>query len=400
MNKALNPTYLIVDFSAGNIVTHHLNYVLTYAKFLKNNGFKVKLLLPKYTPLDKGLNEFDVFRVLLSREYRLDRPRISIGRIYYYFVNGKNKLGKFVEYVTGRIISKIYLLMAVKELIKILHSEKSECVIIFPSTDLMAIRFINMLLNKKIDIKSFFVRINAVNKNLIDKNLRFDGLELLDRLLIDNNSIHVGCETKSLMRLLQKRGEGYASALWVPLPSVPRLTSDGEKNVIGFLGGAKKRKGFDEIPEWITKINRVITNSLFLIQTSPFPWPEYEKTIADLSGKNNIELIAPIVNNEELFKQISRCSYIVTPYNKLSYNLVGSSIFYFAADFLIPTISYDNLGFSDDIIEFQCGVLVRNLSDEFAVDLSLHETRAKLVEKLIFYNNFRNTQNLSFLKFS
>jgi hypothetical protein len=79
---------------------------------------------------------------------------------------------------------------------------------------------------------------------------------------------------------------------------------------------------------------------------------------------------------------------------------VGSSIFYYAADFLIPTISYDNLGFSDDIIEFQCGVLVRNLSDEFAVDLSLQETRAKLVEKLIFYNDFRNNQNLSFLKFS
>jgi glycosyltransferase involved in cell wall biosynthesis len=400
MNTTLKPICLIVDFSAGNIITHHLNYVLTYGKFLKEHGYKVKMLLPKYTPTDQNLDEFDVYKVLLSREYRLDGPRISVRRIYYYFLNKINKIGKFVDYVIGRILTKIYLLIAVKELVKILHSEKSEYVIIFPSTDLMAIRFMSLLLKKKIRIKSFFVRINAVNKNLIDENLKFDGLELLSRLLIDNKSIHVGCETKSLVRLLQKKGDEYKKARWIPLPSAPRLRSNSQGNSIGFLGGAKRRKGFDEIPKWINKLEKTVTDPLFLIQTSPFPWPGYEKTIADLNEKNNVEFIDSIINNEELFDQISRCIYVVTPYDKLSYNLVGSSIFYYACDFLIPTISYDYLGFSDDINEFQCGVLIRNLSDEIQVDLSLHETRAKLVEKLIIYNNFRNSQNLSFFKLS
>ena len=29
--------YIIVDFSAGNLKTHHLDYVLTYAHFIKKN---------------------------------------------------------------------------------------------------------------------------------------------------------------------------------------------------------------------------------------------------------------------------------------------------------------------------------------------------------------------------
>ena len=400
MNTTLNPTCLIVDFSAGNIITHHLNYVLTYGKFLKEHEYRVKMLLPKYTPTDQDLDEFDVYRVLLSREYRLDAPRISVRGIYCYFISRVGRLGKFVDYVVGRILTRIYLLIAVKELVKILHSEKSEYVIIFPSTDLMAIRFMSLLLKKKISIKSFFVRINAVNKNLIDENLKFNGLELLGKLLIGNNSIHVGCETKSLIRLLQKKGDEYERTRWVPLPSTPRLRNDNKGNSIGFLGGAKRRKGFDEIPKWINKLERIITNPLFLIQTSPFPWPGYEKTIANLKEKNNVEFVDSIIDNVELFEQISRCTYVVTPYDKSSYNLVGSSIFYYACDFLIPTISYDDLGFSDDIYEFQCGVLIRNLSDKIEIDLSLHETRVKLVERLIIYNNFRNSQNLSFLKLS
>jgi len=396
--KIVKPTYLIVDFSAGSIVTHHLNYVVTYAKFIENSGYTVKLVLPKYTPNDKSLNDFKVFRVLQSREYRINQSRISILRIYHFFIKSNNVYGKILEYMIGRITIKIYLLLAMKELIKIVRLETSECAIIFPSADLMAIRFMDMLLNKKINIKAFFVRINAVDKNLINKDLRLDGLMLLDRLLGSNKKIYIGCETKSLIRSLRKRGEIYNNVCWIPLPSVSRIGSSKNRNVIGFLGGAKKRKGFDEIPQWIAKIKSVNPDALFIIQTSPFPWPGYEKTIKALNQFNNIELISPVINNEELFKQISRCSYMITPYNKESYTLVGSSIFYYASDFLIPTISYNDLGFSDDIFEYQCGILVENMSENFEVDLFNHETREKLVNKLIGYNGFRNSQNLLFLK--
>ena len=398
--KIVSPTYLIVDFSAGNIVTHHLNYVVTYAKFLEDSGYKVKLVLPKYTPIDKSLNDFKVFRVLQSREYRLDRSRISIPRIYRLFIRSNNVLGKIIEYIAGRITMNIYLFLAIKELIKIVQLEKSECAVIFPSADLMAIRFMDMLLNRKINIKAFFVRINAVDKNLINKNLKLDGLMILDRLLENNKQIQVGCETKSLIRLLHKRGELYDLVCWAPLPSVSRIGSSEGRNIIGFLGGAKKRKGFDEIPQWIAKIKNVHPGTLFIIQTSPFPWPGYEKTIKALNQINNIELTPPIISNEELFKQISRCSYVIMPYDKESYTLVGSSIFYYASDFLIPTISYNNLGFSDDIFEHKSGILVENISENFEVDLTNNESREKLVKKLISYNDFRNSQNSLFLKLS
>ena len=398
--KDIKGTYLIIDFSAGNIVTHHLNYAATYAKFLKNNGYTVKLILPKYTPIDESLSEFDVLRVLLSRDYRFDQSRRSIPRIYQYLIKSNDIFGKNIEYVISRVISNIYLLLALKELIKIVQFEKSECTVVFPSTDLMAIRFMEMILKKRIRIRAFFVRINAVDKNLINRNLKLDGLKILDKLLEDNTRIHVGCETQSLLLLLRKRGHVYDDICWIPLPSVSRIGSSENKKLIGFLGGAKKRKGFDEIPQWIAKINGSHPTSIFIIQTSPFPWPEYETTIKALKQISNAEMISPVINNSELFKQISRCSYVITPYDKDSYGLVGSSIFYYASDFLIPTISYNHLGFSDDIFQYQCGVLVENISESFEVNLFNHKTREELVNNLIRYNSFRNSQNLLFLKLS
>lgn len=150
MSEILKPAYLIVDFSAGNIITHHLNYAVTYAKFLSNNGYVVKLVLPKYTPLTQSLDDFDIVKVLRSREYRFDYSKISISRVYYALVNGKNRYGRFIEYIVGRLITKIYLLLAVKALRKIIRREKLDCVIVFPSADLMAIRFLNMIINRKL----------------------------------------------------------------------------------------------------------------------------------------------------------------------------------------------------------------------------------------------------------
>jgi len=139
---------------------------------------------------------------------------------------------------------------------------------------------------------------------------------------------------------------------------------------------------------------------LFLVQASPFPWVEYEKTISALNKMNNVELISPIIDNEDLFKQISRCSYIITPYDKESYKMVGSSIFYYASDFLIPTISYDGLGFSNDIFEFKCGIIVKNMRTAFGADIFNQQTKKEFAQKLIIYNKFRNDQNLLFLKLS
>ena len=51
MNRK-SKVFVIVDFNAGQTTTHHLNYVTTYANFLQSAGVIVKLILPKYLPLN------------------------------------------------------------------------------------------------------------------------------------------------------------------------------------------------------------------------------------------------------------------------------------------------------------------------------------------------------------
>jgi hypothetical protein len=75
----------------------------------------------------------------------------------------------------------------------------------------------------------------------------------------------------------------------------------------------------------------------------------------------------------------------------------GSSLFYHASDLLIPSISYDDLPFSDEIKLFECGILLErqiNLDEE---DLST-ANREKLEFNLLRYNKFRNDQNIKFLR--
>jgi hypothetical protein len=300
--------------------------------------------------------------------------------------------GRIIELVFGRLLIHFYIHLSYKKIIKSIHNKTIE--VIFPSTDLMAILLLKKMLSKNANISRFYLRLNAVDKNLIDPSINIDGLKILEELIKKHPSIIIGCETHNLINYLATRNRIFQNAIWLPLPSNSRPAKQTSSSIYGFLGGAKKRKGFEEIPRWVSKISEIDKNSHFIIQQSPFSWPGYSETIAKLKNLDNVELLPPIISNKEFFLQIERCSFIMAPYDPDSYKLVGSSLFYYAADLLIPTITYTGLGFSYDLSEYGCGIVVKNLDDS----LNLAEVnKRKFQIGLESYNNFRNIQNESFL---
>ena len=184
-----------------------------------------------------------------------------------------------------------------------------------------------------------------------------------------------------------------------PPPAIKRESVENKEKIFGFLGGAKKRKGFLEIPQIIMRIDAVTKNAKYLVQQSPFNWEGYETILDSLKQIKSVKLLNCVLSNKDFFYSISQCSFIVAPYDGNSYSSGGSSIFYYAADFYIPTITYEDLPFSEDIIEFECGIVI-NKNLDFDEKMFSKLSRQKLINGLVKYNEYRNVNNRSFLNLS
>ena len=389
--------FLIIDFNAGNSITHHLNYVLTYAKFIYDEGFDVKLVLPKYTPLKeiKSIN-FDIKRVLVSRNYRFDRWYLVLLKIYKISLKLLGRYSFHFEHFIDRSRDTQNIKKAYSSIEKITKEEGRGFCLFFPTVDFMAIRYIEKFLSKNKSSDYIYLRFNAISDEVCGYNSK-SLLEILDSLiLLYPEQIVIGCETKKVKEILNNRSKGYKNLFMAPPPAIKRENVESKGNMFGFLGGAKKRKGFLEIPRIITHIDAVTKDANYLVQQSPFNWTGYETTLNRLKKMKTVKLLSGVLSNKDFFYSISQCSFIVAPYDGNSYGSGGSSIFYYAADFYIPTITYEDLPFSEDIIEFGCGIIINKnleIKNEIFSELSLQ----KLANGLEKYNEYRNVSNRSFL---
>jgi len=389
--------FLIVDFNAGNSITHHLNYVLTYAKFINDEGFDVKLVLPKYTPLReiKSVN-FDIRQVLASRNYRFDRSYLIFLKIYKILLKllGKHRI-RF-ESIIDSSRDNLYIKKAYNSIQKIVKEEDREFCLFFPTVDFMAIDYIEKFLSKDKSSDYIYLRFNAISEEVRSYNSK-SVLEILDSLLLlYPERIVIGCETKKVMEILRNRSKDYKYLFFAPPPAIKRGSVENKDKIFGFLGGAKKRKGFLEIPQIIMRIDAVTNDAKYLVQQSPFDWEGYKTTLDRLKKIKTVKLLFDVLSNKDFFHSISQCSFIVAPYDGNSYGSGGSSIFYYAADFYVPTITYEDLPFSEEIIEFECGIII-NKNLDFDEKMFSKLSRQKLTNGLVKYNEYRNVNNRLFL---
>jgi len=389
--------YIIIDFSAGNQITHHLDYVITHAKFLKSAGHKVVLVLPKYTPKDlKVLNEFDIRRALTSDIYNtLSFQPLSF--IYNFYLKYLQNFNAKISYCFRLYMVNNHLKKAEKVLVHLLN-EDSESIILFPSVDSLAIYFTSLVVRKNYKLENILLRFTDIQfKNKLSAS---DELKVLRELLKSNKGqIVLGCETKPLISEFKKLEIGYKDLYLAPLPHISRSLQKNDKEMIfGFLGGAKRRKGFGEIPDWIKEIKKISKNAKFVVQQTPYPWNGYENVLNTLKSIENVTILPQIIEKVDFFKIIEDCSYIVLPYESESYKLTGSSILFYASDMLIPTIANSGCGFSRDLSFFKCGIVI----DDFRVDIAKivfnERERRQLIEGIYDFNEERNKNSNLFLK--
>lgn len=396
--------YIIVDFCASTEKTHHLQYVDAYYKFLKSENQNVSVILPKYcSQRIKDMFESDGRYILNSHLFGADlksnKTKFFWNKAVELFINNLPKHMN-VKLLFINLFRDLYSKSLINYISKEVNDESQDITIIFPSSDPLAIHSSQIILNKKIRIRRILLRLITIE----DRGI-LGGSEIIKNVINLSYDHHVafGFETENYMQHYKKLGLSLENSSIIPLPSLNKCNEnlanpkkDSKHNCIGFLGTAKKRKGFEQIPNLIAFFQEIYGSCSFIIQGTDTPWQEYNLIKKSIMGlKADIKFIENVISFSELTRIVSECDFICLPYSSNEYKNSGSAIAYLAADNFVPILMYEQLGFTRELEKYSVGlVLTKKLKK---IDLEKFKANNKSTINFENYNDYRNAQNKSYM---
>lgn len=412
LNSRFNVKYLIIDFSCGRFFTHHSSYLKDYESFLSKAGFVPEVWVN--SSADAEVLEF------IGRNTK----RISASPLYYH--TKESNLTRFVlnklisVFFSNKIIAKIqpdilerlkslvanvYLFVAYRELNR-LSREFEKVRIVFPTLDALGLRFSAKILgNPKFNVDLISLRLTGAEKR---GSLSITNGELVLKSLCKKfpGKIRIGYEVKSYEKRLLDFGVNSNVTYWAPMPHIERIsnlntttTNATVKYRIGFLGSARKNKGFDEIPSMLASIISAGIDFQAFIQLPKFEWFQGNKTITRLNSefKNYITFVPSASSKELIDNTIASMDLLILPYTVADYKYAGSGILFIASDFKVPVVTNSKMAFAWDIENFGIGI---TYNDNIEIPQTLVKCHSKKTSELIdSYNIARNLANKQFLSF-
>ena len=397
---------IILDFSCSKFYTHNSSYIDSYGLFVQNNNLSNDI---EYW-ISKAANNHvrfsgkaKIFKILRSPLYGYERRQ---NYLYWFFDRVINifferfvcKLPKFMSSLLIIMVSNLYMKGAISR-VKILNSQGHKIMLILPAADALSIRFIQRCLEIGIEITSVSLRILNAEKRGI---FRIENVgSFLSKLVIrfPSCTFSVGYEVDSVGKSLLNYQSLTESIYWAPLPVNKKLKPLQPNKVIriGFIGSARKLKGFDLIPEILNRLDADGVPYKASVQLANKSWYGYEETLKKLNKKHpNINYLAAGLPLEKIIKSIRLLDLIIMPYDLQQYYQTGSGILYQASECFVPTISSSGVGFEWDIKSFKIGSTF-NMIDEIA-HLVNKENIKTWKKNLAQYNLARTQANLEFLK--
>jgi len=392
--------FVLADFSCGRYYTHHSSYLKDFFDFLTLEGKETQVWVN--TSADsKVVNLFgeNVKACLRSNLYSYSSKTNLIGFLMDKLMN-RVPLVKRINPIRNFFIT-LYLKSALKEFEKNIKSE-SNINLIFPTLDGLGLQFIRKVIVQYADkISLISVRItNAETRGTFGES---NSLEILKKLISQYpNKINIGFEVEPYNEILEKNGIPKVNIFWSPMPFIKRnLENKYDKKLqlnIGFIGSARKNKGFDEIPSLVKYALSKNISTHFYIQLPIFKWPRFHETFKILSDNFNhkITFIDGATDKSTIDNIVENMDLVVLPYYTETYRLAGSGILFISADYSIPIASSTNLGFNWDIESFNLGFTFSSPED-FANKL-LRFKKSEFSENFKQYNLYRAQATKKFLK--
>lgn len=301
------------------------------------------------------------------------------------------------------LVANVYLIDAYKELSR-LSQEFGKVRVVFPTLDALGLRFSAKILdNPKFNVDLISLRLTGAEKR---GSLSITNGESVLRSLCKKfpEKIRIGYEVKSYETRLLEFGVNSQVVYWAPMPHIERISnvntimsSETEKFRIGFIGSARKNKGFDEIPAILASIISAGMNFQAFIQLPKFEWPQGKKTIVRLNSefKECITFVPPASSKELIDKTIASMDLLILPYTVADYKYAGSGILFIASDFKVPVVTNSKMAFAWDIENFGIGM---TYNDDIEIPQTLSKAHGKKTAEMIeSYNVARNLANKKFL---
>jgi hypothetical protein len=401
--------YILMDFSCGRFYTHHSSYIKDYADYLIDNNYNVKICVN-----DSADNEvitlfrgYDFFANLKSNNYGMTKnknfSRFVQDKIIQLFFQ---LLEKFffpvatLEYFRKKIASNY-----VNSAIKFLEEESLQLkpiTLVFPTTDSLSFRLIEKLaLAEAPSVNRVCARITGAEKRGVfgvnDSEFRLANLSKSNHF-----ELNIGLETNIYFKKFSKLNPDFKKSLvWAPMPFINRKTKKislpSNAFKIGFLGSARKGKGFEHIPSILRTLNQSKLDFQAFIQLPIFEWKNSKKVVEeiDLEFDSRIIWLDGGISRKDIEINIGNLDCIFLPYDTTAYKFAGSGILFLAADLGIPIITNENVAFAWDIEFFKIGITYLEFNE---LPNKIKEIESKCyIKNFENYNKVRDKANKIFL---
>lgn len=391
--------YVIVDFGAKYQYTHHQPLVKSYAEIIQGTNNVPILYLSKYADRSVYSAMPGEKRFILTDVVYGPTTKESFFKSLLLFLSGLILESKTNDNILKRVY-KYFLTHKIKgELLLLCRETNEEVFIIFPTAEPLSFYLSKSLLNEPRN-KYFKFRFRIVGGESRGFLSSLDELTNLAKITHSfPDQILVGYETKRYMKLLISNGFNSEILQWSPWP--PMADSNvisnqvNKKVVLGFLGNAKKRKGFESLPILLKLLSEMGLDFQAIIQPAIFEWEDYQETINKLTElfPKRILITEPELSLKQLLEYVSISNLLVLPYDKSSYSINASGLLYHGSDYQVPVITLEGVGFEDEIKDFKIGILASNLQDMAVKIVNFNKTNYHFEE----YNLARFQATASFI---
>lgn len=403
--------YILIDFSCSKYFSHNWTYLSEFGKFIEESGRSSSVEYWISKAADKRIGsskQSQVFSFLLSPIYGFSRSRNFLRwTIDQFFERGiylldRVKWLRSIGQILMRIATAYYTQAAVRAL-RARYRKTDDIVLVFPSIDGLGLHFLKRCLRKNIPIKQIVLRtLQAEGRGMfsVPNLILFVEDLILNSPVLD---VRVGFEVDRVGSNLKSSSKSISRILWSPIPSTKSTSwrdSGKSESVtrIGFLGAARKLKGFENVPKIISSIASSGERFEFYVQLAAEEWTGYQDILKAFRN-SGIEVIflEGGCSDELLLQTISILDFLVLPYYVEEYRFAGSGLLFHAADFGVPVISLLGVGFDWDIQEFSIGVLCDTYEEIPGLLQSLD--RNTYSKSIIEYNLARNKATTELLNF-
>ena len=106
-------------------------------------------------------------------------------------------------------------------------------------------------------------------------------------------------------------------------------------------------------------------------------------------------MVSSELSLDELQDYIKECDVLILPYDAVSYAINASGLLYHGADYHVPILTFENVGFENEILENNIGYIFKDINEIPKLLLQIRNYPERL--KFEQYNASRSKANMNIL---